>query len=156
MENKYFVPDISEMHVSCEFEMHDTWGGWKKLVLTEELLKYPMVGLGSGNERAPWYWNFRVPYLTKEQIISEGWSEFITEYRGDIKKENMNYVFFKEESNYMLGWFFNTNIISLLVKDPAKALDINGNIIEYHNTPKYTGECKDINTFRLICKLLKI
>ena len=24
MENKYFTPDIEEMFVGCEFEMHDT------------------------------------------------------------------------------------------------------------------------------------
>ena len=30
MENKYFIPDIEEMFVGCEFEMHDIWGDWKK------------------------------------------------------------------------------------------------------------------------------
>lgn len=149
MENKYFVPDISEMHVGCEFEMNDTWGGWKKLVLTEELLKQPMIGLGSGNERSPWYWNFRVPYLTKEQIIAEGWTSFLSVYDKDIVLEKMNYVFFNEESNYMLGWYFNTNEIAILVKDPSLVED-------YYNAPTFRGECKDINTLRLICKLLKI
>ena len=66
MKNKYFTPDIEEMFVGCEFEMHDTWGNWKKLILTEELLKNPLIGLGSGNERVPWYWKIRVPYLTKD------------------------------------------------------------------------------------------
>lgn len=30
MENKYFTPDIEEMFVGCEFEMHDTWGRLEK------------------------------------------------------------------------------------------------------------------------------
>ena len=147
MENKYFTPDIEEMFVGCEFEMHDTWGDWKKLILTENLLKYPMVGLGSGNERAPWYWKFRVPYLTKEQIEAEGW-ELIQIYpKGAC-------IFQKgtKEEGCELTCDFTEHRVHFT------KLYFCGLDDEYTRT-KLTWrslECKDINTFRKICKLLKI
>ena len=147
MENKYFTPDIEEMFVGCEFEMHDTWGDWKKLILTENLLKYPMVGLGSGNERAPWYWKFRVPYLTKEQIEAEGW-ELIQIYpKGAC-------IFQKgtKEEGCELTCDFTEHRVHFT------ELYFCGLDDEYTRT-KLTWrslECKDINTFRKICKLLKI
>ena len=132
MKNKYFTPDIEEMFVGCEFEMHDTWGNWKKLILTEELLKNPMVSLGSGNERIPWYWKFRVPYLTKEKIEAEGWT--------------------KEKS------YFIKNNIYLFFEDKFLVID-SGNPFSWEAIDSeilFKGKCKDINTFRKICKLLEI
>ena len=152
MKNKeYFTPDIEDMSVGCEFEMDDTWGGWKKLTLTKDLLSNPMVSLGSGNERTPWYHRIRVPYLTKEQIEAEGWEYVKNTNTVDI---DICHIFNKE--NFMLGWFPLINKIALLVRDPSKAFDKNGILVEYNNTERYTGSCKDINTFRLIQKLLGI
>lgn len=141
MENKYFVPDISEMHVGCEFEMNDTWGGWKKLVLTEELLKQPMVGLGSGNERSPWYWNFRIPYLTKEQIENQDWKFLPTTTETYL-------VFMRENTSPRLELAYDLNDYSLEIRRHFFEEKLKINL--------FKGECKDINTFRLICKLLKI
>ena len=159
MENKYFTPDIEDIRVGYECEIWWCCGEpreWVKTIATlEDEEEYAKLTVSDIAFRIG-HGDVRVPYLTKEQIEAEGWTEFITEYRGDIKLENMNYVFFNEKSNYMLGWFFNRNQIGLLVKDPAKALDINGNIINYNDAPRYTGECKDINTFRKIIKLLGI
>ena len=147
MENKYFTPDIEEMFVGCEFEMHDTWGDWKKLILTENLLKNPMVGLGSGNERAPWYWKFRVPYLTKEQIEAEGW-ELIQIYpkgacifQKGTKEEGCELTcdFTEHRVHFTELYFYNLNNKYIKTKLTWRSL-----------------ECKDINTFRKICKLLEI
>ena len=74
--SEYYTPEIEEFHVGFEFEMDDTWGGWKKLTLTDELLKHPMVGLGSGNERAPYYHKTRVKYLSNEDIESLGFTDY--------------------------------------------------------------------------------
>lgn len=133
MENKYFTPDIEDMSVGCEFEMDDTWGGWKKLTLTKELLANPMVGLGSGNERSPWYHKIRVPYLTKEQIEAEGWKE------SDVSG------FFDKIDDVRDRWYINWI-------PEQKWLNIGDNECEVD----YAGPCKDINTFRKIIKLLKI
>ena len=139
MENKYFTPDIEELFVGCEFEMNDTWGGWKKLILTEDLLKNPMVSLGLGNERVPWYWKIRVPYLTKEQIEAEGW-EFIKHHAGT---EHCDF----EKNEYSLAVDFNfRGNIHLRIYDGEQDNEFN----------YFSGKCKDINTFRKICKLLEI
>ena len=147
MENKYFTPDIEEMFVGCEFEMHDTWGDWKKLILTEDLLKNPMVSLGSGNERAPWYWKFRVPYLTKEQIEAEGW-ELIQIYpkgacifQKGTKEEGceLTYDFTEHRVHFTELYFYGLDDEYTRTKLTWRSL-----------------ECKDINTFRKICKLLEI
>lgn len=144
MESKYFVPDISEMHVGCEFEMNDTWGGWIKLTLTEELLKSPLVGLGSGNERAPWYHNFRVPYLTIEQIEAEGWKEEFVYPEGSVimmlgsKSKGYEFLYPK------LG---RQTVVTRLWEF------LEG---EYKRDVIFKGQCKSINEFRKICKLLGI
>lgn len=128
MENKYFTPDIEEMFVGCEFEMHDTWGGWKKLILTEDLLKNPLIGLGSGNERVPWYWKIRVPYLTKEQIEAEGWKHYGNNC-------------FELNPRWFCSWYPEMNRLE---------------VYDNENEKNFSGKCKDINTFRKICKLLEI
>lgn len=70
---------------------------------------------------------FRVPYLTKEQIEAEEWKED-THLGVKCYSKGIHKLFWFEES-----------IIS----------------IDGLGTQLYRGECKDINTFRYICKLLK-
>lgn len=75
----------------------------------------------------------RVPYLTKEQIEKERWVEntkFFTKGDCGMLRYNNNMVIFKN-SNRPSDW------------QPR----------EY---TLFRGECKDINTFRYICKLLGI
>jgi hypothetical protein len=160
MESKYFIPDKEDIHIGYECEYCDNYGfetfnlgkdNWIpiKIKLQEEDGAYTseiediLIGMDDG------YQPIRVPYLTKEQIEGEGWTSFITEYDNKISLEKMNYVFFREDKNYMLGWYFNTNQIALLIKDPSLVED-------YYSAPTFRGECKDINTFRTICKLLNI
>lgn len=76
----------------------------------------------------------RVPYLTKEQIINEGWKDTIS--RG---------VFIKNE--YKLGFIQQVDDI------PRIYITIN---MDNLNHPIYNGYCKSINEFRTICKLLNI
>jgi hypothetical protein len=130
--NEYFIPEIEDMSIGCEFEMDDTWGGWRKLTLTKELLANPMVGLGSGNERSPWYHKIRVPYLTKKQIEAEGWIS---------QSETGFFTKDKYELYYNQQWN-NDKEFSLQILDQPNFL--------------YQGECKDINTFRKLIKLLSI
>ena len=152
-DKRYFVPNIEELIVGWEGEKFSYLDGkWDKFTAS----KFDLLWILDEEEDDCYEHHIRGIYLTQEQIEAEGWTSYITEYKGEIRLENMNFIFFKESSNYMLKWFFNKQQIGLLVKDPVKALDENGNIIDYDVTPRYTGECKDINTFRYICKLLKI
>jgi len=154
MENKYFTPDIEDICIGYELEMNwnrayeEKWVTIKISIQDEEFAYTDEISeiinaLDDGMSEA------RVPYLTKEQIEGEGWISFITEYKGETNLENMNYIFFNEKVNYMLGWYFNTNQIALLVRDPSLVKD-------YYTEPTFRGECKDINTFRKIIKLLGI
>jgi len=158
--SKYFTPDIEDLRIGYECEICINYG-YESFNKGEEIWKPKVINL-KDSEGAylgelgdilagidDGYQPVRVPYLTEEQIVAEGWTEY-------IRLENMNYLFCKKESNYMIAWFFNENRISILVKDPSKVIDLKGNIVDYNDTPRYTGECKDINEFRYICKLLKI
>jgi len=157
-ENKYFTPNIEDFHIGYQYEIfqkgkpydlnfihfmpqpeEDTW----------VKMTYPDAFLGYNLKRMFEIYQIRVPYLTKEQIEAEGWTSFVTEYKGDIVPENMTYTFFREDRNYMLSWNFNTNKITLIIKDPSL-------VENYYTEPTFRGECKDINTFRKIIKLLKI
>jgi hypothetical protein len=144
--NKYFTPDIEdlcigyELEVNYNFKLNDIFN--KKIIDSFEQL-------ADIHSRMVGDCVIKVLYLTKEQIEAEGWTSFVTEYEGDIVPEKMTYTFFREDRNYMLGWWFNTNKITLIIKDPSLVSD-------YYTEPTFRGECKDINTFRKIIKLLGI
>lgn len=150
--NKYFTPDIEDICIGYEYEqlvtpLSESLGKgeeeWMKCKFPDPFTIDRILLLYERKKQ------LRVSYLTKEQIEAEGWTSFITEYKGDIVPENMTYTFFREDRNYMLGWNFNTNKITLIIKDPSL-------VENYYNEPTFRGECKDINTFRKIIKLLGI
>lgn len=142
MENKYFIPEISDLRVGYEGEYHNSsideagvkelnYDRWEKTILDKHNI-ITMLTYGIKT--------FRVPYLTKEQIEAEGWSHI-----------NTNTVYTKEltDSYYYLDCFkkgnltitFNNRIKSLIIKTD-KDLTI------------YIGNCPSINEFKLIFKLL--
>ena len=130
MENKYFIPDIEDVHVGYELE-HLSATGYittkfeidSSLPALEQLIKLNQV---------------RVPYLTKEQIETEGWSKakapIVT-----IKHDFYEIPYIKD--NFRIDYNFKNNLI---------------NILENNGVNLFYGKCKDINTFRKIIKLLNI
>jgi hypothetical protein len=125
MGNEYFIPDIEDIYIGYELE-HLSANGYietkfeinSSLHALQELIKLNQI---------------RVPYLTKEQIESEGWK---FDYNlGDFDY----YIKTVNDTNYELEFCYKERI----------------NINEYKFT-LYHGECKDINTFRKIIKLLEI
>lgn len=80
---------------------------------------------------------FRVPYLTKEQIEAEGWRFESAHFVKDIDKNSYYSLTMNEGNNivitksYIEGWAWIWG-------------------------PFYSGECKDINTLRYLLKLLNI
>jgi len=133
----YFIPDIEDIRVGYECEISVPYFVSKPYIVNNDNLKYKWVNhkfelqevYGADNCLNIDY-EIRTPYLTKEQIEAEGWVEI---HAGFFKK----------------GDFLMSNITNF-----------NGIIIRkgswYPEETKYSGECKDINTFRYICKLLKI
>lgn len=129
---KYFTPSIEDIHVGYECEVKDPIGFheelWQKQILDKNILGY-----FQGN----WEHVVRVPYLTKEQIEKEGWKEV-----PPITGKGTGEAWFRKNRDYIL---YNYTAHKLLVTGEVHPDDL-----------VYDGECKDINTFRKICKLLNI
>jgi len=152
MDSKYFTPKLEDFIYGYEYEQN-----FLRYIPKEQLIKmdYPQPvadwvlednwvketflsdgspTLASNLERGL----IRVPYLTKEDIIAEGWRcihwrEYLWE------KENRIIHFFngqKEDED-------DTTYLS---------------IFKIHNSDKilFEGECKDKSAFRYICRLLNI
>ena len=141
-EQKYFTPDLEDIKVGYEFELIDYASNnynqdkstckWDSHVLKKEDI-FSHYKEDSFLETCVSYLyskHLRVPYLTKEQIENEGW--------GFIQQIG-NTLFFKKKDFELT---FNDNYINI------------NNFGEYDLG--YWGQCKDINTFRYICKLLEI
>lgn len=142
MENKYFTPDIEDICVGYECEIcphlgyKDEW-----IPVTGKCEEIPGNGVKDCNLDeltydclVDGYIGIRVPYLTKEQIETEGWK---------IESEIKGYFKFK---NYHLSFDYVTGLYRMRI---SKDEDLRENLI-------FEGTCKDINTFRKIIKLLKV
>ncbi len=151
MENKYFIPEISDFYNGYKYERNDG-GEWYsvtcdlydardiKTLLNKKVLdtfpegKNPLDSdTYSAHYKATSIDRIRVPHLTKEQIEAEGWK---FDYNlGDFDY----YIKTVNNTEYELEFCYKERI----------------NINRYKFT-LYHGECKDINTFRKIIKLLEI
>jgi len=131
MDDKYFVPDIEDLRIGYEFEFQGIPKGWHKMIFKEDdsliVMKYNIEKLSDA---------IRVPYLTKEQIEAEGWKE-ISKY--NYEKINSNITAYYGDDHYL--WIMH----------PGKTI-----LGEDYLANSFKGECKSINEFRYICKLLKI
>ena len=134
MENKYFTPDITDIYVGYELEWKSQIRkqDWKITVCDTDLISIIYDEYEHADIEEPFNQQFRVPYLTKEQIEAEGWT--------------------KEKS------YFIKNNIYLFFEDKFLVID-SGNPFSWEAIDSeilFKGKCKDINTFRKICKLLEI
>jgi hypothetical protein len=139
-EKKYYTPNIEDIRVGYEFEQlyDNTWEKSTYSAIHISLFTlYHKIELGQ----------VRVPYLTKEQIESEGW-EFVESYESDwdtrrdvFKKKNykVTYDYWESDGMIMSGAF------QLMIEE-----------VYSYTAIIYKGYCKSINEFKTICKLLKI
>ena len=132
MENNYYTPELSDLHLGYECEVK-VGEGWEKTNLTDSI-QFPHVELRLSQGR------LRTPYLTKEQIEAEGWKSK-TEYTGKFR-----FVF--EKGNSWLAWNPEENMMTIVPIDPSKEF--------YEHNVRYAGSCPSINEFRKITKLLRI
>jgi len=152
LDNNYFTPSIEDIRVGYECE----W--WRDLTIEGDfipvMLTRKQVGMYNTNMegKIP---SLRVPYLTKEQIEKEGWVGDATMTKGKyglnlstgikrvIKRTGKDIESIKDVDE-------RTSEPSLRIFTPS---------IRYSGTydrELFIGNCKDINTFRYICKLLNI
>lgn len=140
-ENKYFTPSIEDIRVGYELEWKlnkvdwieyydKSVYDWQKHVITENDFHGGELGddfHSFGNSNC----EFRVPYLTQEQIETEGWVEG---KKGRFELQQITILQDEERTDWL--------VITETIKDKQQLA--------------FKGECKDINTFRYICKLLRI
>lgn len=139
MNDKYFTPDISDIRVGYECDLNDN--GWRHIKVSKHYLPRAIVKNINGL--------IRVPYLTKEQIEKEGWEYNINYEPVDLEFQELPLGFLKEYKNDTTEYF-----TYYFVK--SKELWIEKIVNNAGMGYIFRGECKDINTFRYICKLLGI
>lgn len=125
---QYFTPDIEDIRVGYECE----WG--EKQFIFEG---YDFATFKSELELG----NIRVPYLTKQQIETEGWTPAI-------------------ESENCIQWYRDDRNLTLKMYDGLGPLK-NKIVLRIwhevtHGNQLFLGECRCINDFRLIMKFLGI
>jgi hypothetical protein len=125
---KYFTPSIGDIRVGYECEFGGAMGA------TGQLWKSFVVDTSNIKAVIRDIALIRVPYLTKEQIEAEGWESYLNGY--------------KKGSMYCLPHVLRT--------DSNTIHNITFHTIEPSVHIYFFGQCKDINTFRYICKLLSI
>lgn len=138
----YFTPEVTDLRVGYECEANvtvfKTKDAWRQCTLKgvgQEVIEYHRQGV------------YRTPYLTKEQIKSEGW-----EYSGNYA-DLPELGFFKETNlyntvlQYLLYYTPDTNQLRI-----ERIVDCGTGKEDY----LYNGKCRDINTLRQIQKLLEI
>jgi hypothetical protein len=112
MDDKYFVPEISDLRIGYEYEYNGHFTHlppqeWKKIIVDYDFFT---KNEGWDEEPISMYYlsdliqhpkNFRVPYLTKEQIEAEGWEKI---YDEEYIKELPT-----KEGEASQTWWFNNN-----------------------------------------------
>lgn len=136
MNNKYYTPNKEDLRIGYECEIsipqdiHFLNYDWEKVVIKEEFFNHEKPYF-------PFTSKIRVPYLTKEQIESEGW---------EFGESQYGLRFYAKKNNIILG---------------TRALFYEARWLEVFRegiplTHLFSGQCKSINEFRYICKLLNI
>lgn len=130
--NKYFTPDIENLCVGYECEINNAHGKWEPITITfsnsNSFYKTDLTEVCLLVEDK----EVRVPYLTKEQIEAEEWEDISTDEIIGLVKTDFVCIF--DNKNYTIS-------LTCLGKDKKIG---------------FAGNCKDINTFRKIIKLLGI
>lgn len=152
MNNKYYVPEISDIHVGYECEINPSPKlnpyNWNKHIVAGNRVFmsddfYRIHEWVSHYETLETY--MRTSYLTREQIEAEGWKRIEqseTESAYYRKEGNYNTYFVLRQIIHQLG--DKHKIIIKVVMPPNERLTL------------FSGLCPSINEFRTIMKYLNI
>ena len=169
-EEKYFIPDPDDISVGYECEFHGmTTGGFLILDFSEEgkdtLIQEPNVEV--------WYPikcgydplttdrsvedirklirtnQIRTAYLTKEQILNQGWTVMNT---GGLHPGCIDGRCGFRKNNHFMVWHSKLRMVDIIIRDPSKVRD------DWWSPERFRlfCECKDVNTLKTISNLLKI
>ena len=151
MENKYFTPDMEDFHIGyeCEISTPTIWKSGKFPEILE--LNSELDEFGKDSLMKAAHAILRVPYITKEQIEAEGWELQNVLLKDDDGNDMFSTGFVKSIDEY--HWY------ELVLQEDNKIFIqykwYRNSVAQLCRTVYY-GKCKDINTFRKICKLLEI
>ena len=159
MDNRYYTPDIEDLRIGFHCEVHssmeskdngETWKHtWKSMVIkTGNNLLYNLGALKMEQ--------MRVKYLTKKDIESEGWKVKICPF--NILKGT------KHTGNYDVDDDLTGTEYNLYYRLESNRLSIESYPICFGKASRpykgvdriYFGDCKSINEFKTIQKLLSI
>ena len=157
--NKYFTPDIEDIHIGYECEVFD----------------YAVPAVRIGKDKLLKEWQFRkiekfesdysglvillpedgirVSYLTNKHLETEGWKYY--QNIPDVVVPEGYVEYYKDVEWFKVVISISETSHYLDVQKVFQNVQIGNELQEFRNTI-YNGECKDINTFRKIIKLLKI
>lgn len=139
MKKEYFTPNVEDIHVEYECEILKE--KWEHFVFNvEEIIPV----FGRVNSKTVLSEKIRVPYLTKEQIEAEGWKE-------EQMYINGTFVMILGELNEGYELMFAEGNSQIVI---TKVWTLFDDQVKRDNI--FKGNCKDINTFRKIIKLLEI
>ena len=185
-QNKYYTPDISELHVGWEGEACFVSScGWIMIDFNKD---------GSGSlelhepedKEAAKFWSkfwliekeslftdnntrnhetalmllkdnrLRGKYLDQSDIESLGWENCRKLTDWFGKNDKPNQVGF-DMQNMMLGYDYDSHILAITVTDPTKSEDGKTEVYDYPKNVKwFRGECKSINELRKLMEWLNI
>jgi hypothetical protein len=147
MENKYFTPDIEDLCVGYELvsnlEKQDIGIGRVPLRISKDNISHVLSNID----------NYEVPYLTNEQIEAEGWKYY--QNIPDVVVPEGYVEYYKDVEWFKVVISIGERSHYLTVEKVFQNVQVGSDLQEFRNTI-YNGECKDINTFRKIIKLLEI
>jgi hypothetical protein len=147
-QNKYFTPDISELHVGYEYYTEWKDGTLRKIIIDEYIdrngdgdLPQAFWGLSNGICGGSSVHPVMTKYLDREDIESLGWvfteksvdATFYTLNTGDKQKDTI-------ENRWRLRTEKGTRIW----------------ITQGYDWRRFLGECKSVNELRMLMKMLKI
>ena len=143
MENKYFTPDISDLHIGykCETKVqpYPNWVNTK--IIEGEDITFIQEGI----------WEVRTRYLTKEQIEAEGWNHIGGQMiSGGIQNYEKGDIWKDDKQGGFLDYSENTKMLKITTKDGGYNQD-GPNI-----SIKFFGYCPSINEFRYITQKILI
>ncbi len=160
MENKYYTPNREDFREGFEYEqLHCAYSTVDFRLTSSQWIKHIFDDFTSPEnyllDEKFENKSIRVPFLTKEQIESEGWEfnevEIVKPNLMCYKKGTMH----GDEVLYQIIYILSTKWILIYVGNYIIRTTLNNNEIITNNT-LFSGKCLSINEFRYICKLLNI
>ena len=133
-KEKYYIPDREDIRVGYTITFDSQGVSYEFTIQDTDDYERVINRLFKSEENI---YNYRTPFLTKEQIIAEGWEE--TEHRTYRKKTKRGILIFTDCG---IGNGFFSDISREAELSNPKCL--------------FSGQIRCINDFRTICKLLNI